>query len=290
MYCYVHKCYFAPSLLVDLKISLSRGSDSESWLSRWGDTGLSPRRILHKCLEVTWRTEPVLWTWVSEVRAGIFMHNRLLGDLKHPPKKLASILLNSMNADIFTDAPETKDRRSFRIYVLSHPLELGTDHREGKRGNISHKLLFRYMTKEHWPPSSYSDFLFFFHAADHFWLCIRNYSPHGSFGIPWQWPWEIHVEVNWLANEFNNVFILPDFQNWGEPKGKGGVGTGRGKAVSLKVHFWLVEGPFPQGWEQVRISLSLQERNEGWDLENALLYSAKLTHTCARLVEIDLPK
>lgn len=92
------------------------------------------------------------------------MHNRLLGDLKHPPKKLASVLLNSMNADISTDTPETKDLKSFRTYVLSHPL----DHREGKRGNISHKLLFHYMTQEHWPPGSYSDFLFFFHAANHF--------------------------------------------------------------------------------------------------------------------------
>ena len=74
------------------------------------------------------------------------MHNRLLGDLKHAPKKLASILLNSMNADIFTETPETKDLKSFRTYVLSHPLELGTDHREGKRENISHNLLFHNMT------------------------------------------------------------------------------------------------------------------------------------------------
>ena len=37
-------------------------------------------------------------------------------------------------------------------------------------------------------------------------------------------------------------------------------------------------------------SLSLPERNQGRDLEYALLFSAKLTNTCEMLVEVDLPK
>lgn len=42
--------------------------------------------------------------------------------------------------------------------------------------------------------------------------------------------------------------------------------------------FFTSEGLFPQGCEQVHISLSLQERNECRDLKNALLYFANFTN------------
>lgn len=98
----------------------------------------TPTYVLGEFCMCTWRwhegLSPVQWIWVSEVQVGIFTYNRFPGDLKHATEKLASILLKSMNADIFTETPETEDLKSTSGFMFYHTLwSWRAGHREGKR-------------------------------------------------------------------------------------------------------------------------------------------------------------
>lgn len=69
-------------------------------------------------LETTWGTHPSTVIPLSVVQAGNFTLNRLPGDLKHSTEKLASILLNPVDADILKKTPETQDLKGISGVTL----------------------------------------------------------------------------------------------------------------------------------------------------------------------------
>lgn len=69
------------------------------------------------------------------VQEGVFILNKLPGDLRCSTEKPALVPINLMDADILTETTDTPELKAISGVVIP-PEELGTGYREGKKGNL----------------------------------------------------------------------------------------------------------------------------------------------------------